>query len=369
MKKENAVTLIALVITIIILVILATISINFILGENGVFKQAEIASIESRAGVVDERSKLWKTEVFTSTYLDTTPQSRTNILDSLLNEKLLTQDEYTILLNDKNAEITIGSKTIDFKVENQEDTISDFVKQGKIKIGDYIKYPIGMGKDTVDGKFTVKKEDTGYSLDTIHDVTEYTGPWRVLYLNEKTGVISIYSPENILVNSGVFLAMKKGYINSVPVLNNVTRHFINEKYASSARAFGSDPDNPDGTTEVYDNPDYPRVQKYAPDMLKDDMSYVSDVTALRNAKMFVVSCWYASRAVTFNEEYNTLQFGINTPWGDPFNLANISETGMNSFNQRRDAVLAVITLKPNVAIDTSNPANDGSSQAKAWAFK
>ena len=43
-KKEKAVTLIALVITIVVLLILAGVTINLTLGDNGIFKVAEQAS-------------------------------------------------------------------------------------------------------------------------------------------------------------------------------------------------------------------------------------------------------------------------------------------------------------------------------------
>lgn len=44
MKKENAITLIALIITIIVLLILAGVTINLTMGENGLFKVAQDAA-------------------------------------------------------------------------------------------------------------------------------------------------------------------------------------------------------------------------------------------------------------------------------------------------------------------------------------
>ena len=43
-KKEQAVTLIALVVTIVILIILAAVSINMVLGDQGIFKKAQQAA-------------------------------------------------------------------------------------------------------------------------------------------------------------------------------------------------------------------------------------------------------------------------------------------------------------------------------------
>ncbi|MCI8344968.1 MAG: hypothetical protein HFJ42_03215 [Clostridia bacterium] len=46
-KNNEAITLISLIITVIILIILAGVVINFSLGENGIFKQAKYAKTET----------------------------------------------------------------------------------------------------------------------------------------------------------------------------------------------------------------------------------------------------------------------------------------------------------------------------------
>lgn len=50
MKKEQGITLIALVITIIVLLILAGVSLSLVAGENGILKRAENARIEHQFG-------------------------------------------------------------------------------------------------------------------------------------------------------------------------------------------------------------------------------------------------------------------------------------------------------------------------------
>lgn len=58
MKKERAITLISLVITIIILIILAGVGINLSLGENGIFRRAKEAKDKHLASVEDEQREL-----------------------------------------------------------------------------------------------------------------------------------------------------------------------------------------------------------------------------------------------------------------------------------------------------------------------
>ena len=61
-RQQKGITLIALVITIIVLLILAGVSIIVLTGDNGILTRASEADIETRAATVEERKNLWKTE-------------------------------------------------------------------------------------------------------------------------------------------------------------------------------------------------------------------------------------------------------------------------------------------------------------------
>jgi formylglycine-generating enzyme required for sulfatase activity/Tfp pilus assembly major pilin PilA len=58
MKTKNGITLIALIITIIVLLILAGVSINMVLGDNGVITKAKVASEETNKVKIDEQRQL-----------------------------------------------------------------------------------------------------------------------------------------------------------------------------------------------------------------------------------------------------------------------------------------------------------------------
>lgn len=57
-NNENAITLVALVVTIIVLIILAGISISLVLGDNGIITKAKDAKEQSIFKSADERVKL-----------------------------------------------------------------------------------------------------------------------------------------------------------------------------------------------------------------------------------------------------------------------------------------------------------------------
>ncbi|MNS98484.1 hypothetical protein D3C72_1328530 [compost metagenome] len=88
MYKNKGITLIALIITIIILLILATISISMITGENGILSKAKTASEQTKLTQEEEENRLSSL----NTYIDNTITSRgdTSAVNNLANPILLT---------------------------------------------------------------------------------------------------------------------------------------------------------------------------------------------------------------------------------------------------------------------------------------
>ena len=112
-KKNKGITLIALVITIIVLLILAGVTIATLTGENGILTRASQANVETRAASVEERKDLWKTEQKTDDYTDqNTAQSLEELLDDLEGEGLITSEERTQI--EENGYVAIGSRDIVF---------------------------------------------------------------------------------------------------------------------------------------------------------------------------------------------------------------------------------------------------------------
>ena len=64
MKNQKGITLIALVITIIVLIILAGVAINLTLGDNGILKYAEFARTKYQNSVEKEANELAKIESY-----------------------------------------------------------------------------------------------------------------------------------------------------------------------------------------------------------------------------------------------------------------------------------------------------------------
>ena len=93
-RQKKGITLIALVITIIVLLILAGVTIATLTGDNGLLTKTSKANLETRGASVEERKDLWKTEQNTDNYVEgDTAQSLDELLNELEKEGLITPEE------------------------------------------------------------------------------------------------------------------------------------------------------------------------------------------------------------------------------------------------------------------------------------
>ena len=121
LREKKGITLIALVITIIILLILAGVTIATLFGENGILTKAQEAKEETRGASVQEARNLWKMTQETDEQTGTsTAQTLEELIDDLVEQELLTSEEKDKILGNEEkgieatGEITIGSHRIIF---------------------------------------------------------------------------------------------------------------------------------------------------------------------------------------------------------------------------------------------------------------
>ena len=116
-NNEKAITLISLVITIIVLLILAGISISMIAGDNSILAKSKEAKEESRGAIVEEQRDLWISEIETSKYLTNNQVESLNELLERMGpngEKCLTDKEVETIKNTK--KVKIGKRVINFDI-------------------------------------------------------------------------------------------------------------------------------------------------------------------------------------------------------------------------------------------------------------
>ena len=154
-KTEKGITLVALVVTIVVLLILAGVSINLVLGNNGIIAKAKEAETKSA-------------------------EARENDLKGM---NALTEEMNNALGEKPKADLS------------------------KYKIGDYVNYTY----DTVSSGYETKSEENGYGNQTIAQSTE-TLKWRILNIDEANGTVDLVSatPTSNTVGFGGILGYNNG---------------------------------------------------------------------------------------------------------------------------------------------------------------
>lgn len=149
LKKEKGITLVALVVTIVVLLILAGVSLNLVLDNNGIITKAGEAKDRTEIEAIKEAKEIFETEK----YLGATEES---LADYLYTRGLISVEEKALV----NAGGTIikGNYSISFAK-----TAVEAFKDGTLKIGDWVNYqnPTKIAADVkaADENYT----DTGYT--------------------------------------------------------------------------------------------------------------------------------------------------------------------------------------------------------------
>ena len=107
---NKGITLIALVVTIVVLLILAGVSLNLVFNNNGIITKAGEAKVETRAAQVEDLVELYKSDNEISQYSGGGAQTEEELLQDLRTKKLVEDEE----LDTENKTITIGTKVISY---------------------------------------------------------------------------------------------------------------------------------------------------------------------------------------------------------------------------------------------------------------
>ena len=238
-EKQRGITLIALVITIIVLLILAAISIATLTGQNGILNQADNAKKETERETAKEKVAL---EVLGSYGEDGSIDIRT-LNKNLENVKGLTSglpitylpatvtvDGYNIKISEK-GEVSIEE-------ENNETPPVQEQPITNLKIGDKVQY--------------IDKNNNKINCVVLYDNTTSYG-------------IQIISEDIVdtlkLGDDNNYDVSMESYNNSLNILNNKANDYLNPVYASATRSVGSPPDMANMDSYEEDYMDYDQMSK------------------------------------------------------------------------------------------------------------
>ncbi len=112
MKNQSGITLVALVVTIVVLLILAGVSINLILGENGLIAQAKDAREQTKTAEVNEKSQMDSASDFISEVVNNTELPQTNETKPYMPGDGFTKVEGTNLANGLTVQDSDGNEYV-----------------------------------------------------------------------------------------------------------------------------------------------------------------------------------------------------------------------------------------------------------------
>ena len=231
LKKQNGITLVALVITIIVLLILAMVSIRIVMDGGLITKASKSTDTHTVAAEKEAITTGYAAYQIDSIKTEKTESPTLLIKGATATPKgegwnvtfTKTNNEYQL---SKNGEVLLAKQNgIDvIWTDNGDDT---FTKGDvTVKVGDIVNYDEGTGYST-----TVTASKSGYTDDQRY-TTENLG-WRVLGINSK-GEIELISDNP---TSGLTLHGETGYLNAEEVLNNMCNELYGKgKHATGARS-------------------------------------------------------------------------------------------------------------------------------------
>ncbi len=368
-NKNKGITLIALVITIIILLILAGISISALTNQ-GLFKNAKVAQNATEKAEAEQGQRLNEYEDEINKYLSN---------------------------NDK-----------------KEEKLVDKVNDGTIKIGDYVKYT----PDTASTAEILQELNTYSSsnANTTATLTQESLNWRVL--DVKDGQVRLIS--EVPTTSTITLSGYNGYNNAVKLIDDTcSTLYNNSKLASKVQNLKIEDIQDKMIEKDYSkfNSDYGKIftpaNKYYPSILLKEKAQkvngtegteldVSEQTELINqttktqASSLEVKYTYWYKTMTTNDFKNSKYYELfinngsnySTYWmssrcvtaDSDYAYSRVHLVGSrivnayylyDSFNReypRAYVLRPVITLNSNVQIDTANSGN-GSTAEQAYIIK
>lgn len=216
LKNSKGITLIALVITIIVLLILAAISIATLTGENGILTQANKAKTET-----DEKGALEEVQLEVKGSFD----NNGNYSSSLAKTNLENNLKATVA--DKgNGKLKVEYKGYTFNVDiNGDVKIKSNIDYSKLKVGDYVDYH----PDDVETAYDKFGETySGYANGNIGQIGQDDSlGWRILNINEDEDTIELISDKP----TSTFVCFKgaRGYNNGVALLNDYCKTMYSNK--------------------------------------------------------------------------------------------------------------------------------------------
>ena len=280
LKNKNAITLIALVVTIVVLLILAGVTISLLFDENGIIAKSKDARNANRAGAIKEEITLWKADKFAADNGAGSHESMDDFLARLKTRGLISDEDIATIKDTK--KLQVGKETIVFPSDAK--TLVQAFIDNEINVGDYLNY-----NDYVDETktCTTTTNENGWA-DQKYTATKNTY-WQVLGL-DSTG-------EKIMLISQSPIKKKMKEQSTGAIKSKFRLASIENAVKLGTETSGGESSGGTGTTETWETTPYL--------VLKGAYSYVNGKTILNNISGIYNSELGEAKSITA-EEINRL---------------------------------------------------------------
>ena len=221
-KTNSGITLIALVITIIVLLILAGVTIATLTGDNGILTKATESKDKTEEAEAEEQVKLAIAgSIGEDGEIDNEElKDNLNKIEGIEEVGEISDSDYPI------------SVTIDGEYSyliNKDGTIGEVVEREGIKVGDYINYTY----DTVEEGYPLEQAKSGYTSDQT--IAQTSGlKWRIMNI-DASGRVDLISETP--TNQTVYFRGARGYNNGVLLINDICESlYSNNSLGITARS-------------------------------------------------------------------------------------------------------------------------------------
>lgn len=373
MKKENGITLVALVISIIVLLILATVSISLVFN-NGILDEAKSAVDKYSEGEIEEQIKFAYIECQMKNFTDNLQEYSQYLKEKL--EKIYGQNKVSVkkisdngyYINIQDVGIYTINNGITAKTEEKIFAI-DILQEG-----DYVYYTDSNNNKTLCRVLYDNSSDYGVQI-----ITQNTLGTALIGKDDTTiNTTSALNTSFTLNNASIDDNFKKSvysYNNGIETLNKIALNYSNPNLFSNARCVGSDPKdfNKESQLKTYsvsstnsDNQEW----SFSGEFKSEDSNYKIDVNQMKKLGIFGSNgnyylCSRKERVYSYGFSFGFRKARLrNNAWEDYYEYFIYDNKGHPSGGNQTSYFRPVFILKEGTIIENND--KDGKSEEDAY---
>ena len=232
LDREKGITLIALIITIIILIILATITIGVLVSDNGIYKQSMDSKVETEIAKEKEIIELSKMSAISD---DKDNKLVEDTLREALENQVGDKKKVTLEANENTFIVTFKDSRRKYLIDNVGE-IKEYENVDHLHVGEYVNYTIDNVTEPYKLKVLNSEGEGEVVSQTAQSISQYKNfKWQIFNIDKNTGNIDLIADK--MTTQYIHVKSCYGYNNAVRVLNDICeKQYSNTALGIKARS-------------------------------------------------------------------------------------------------------------------------------------